>query len=390
MKYKTEVAIVRPSEYENIEKAITAALELIGAEKLIKSKDKILLKPNLLVKLKNACTEDDFIQGVARYLKKYNKNIMIGDSPGQFGQKGKDVMKALSIDKILEQEKITYTEFESGTAHEVENSKAELMRKYHIAPAIHEADIIINLPRPKSHMEAVYTGAIKNYWGIIPGGDKARCHLYGKNPAAFGAVLADNYETLIHKCKKRITIMDARKIMEGLGGPAAGFMRDTDLLLAGFDETAVDMVMLAIGHHDGVATVPHLKSCRDRGIGTTNLNEIKILGKSIEEVKLKRKFKLPSHGLSGLITLFTGNIFYKIVRRMPKLVAKKCVKCGDCFNICPAKAIKWEVKQYPEYNIDKCISCLCCVECCPEQALKAKPIGLKGFTIKEPQIVLPE
>ena len=61
---------------------------------------------------------------------------------------------------------------------------------------------ILNLPRPKSHIEAAYTGAVKNFWGIIPGGEKAQCHLYGKDPMAFGNVIIDNYETMKNLNKK--------------------------------------------------------------------------------------------------------------------------------------------------------------------------------------------
>ncbi|GAI61274.1 unnamed protein product, partial [marine sediment metagenome] len=42
------------------------------------------------------------------------------------------------------------------------------------------------LPKLKTHVEATITGAIKNYWGIIPGGLKAKYHLLGKNAQNFG------------------------------------------------------------------------------------------------------------------------------------------------------------------------------------------------------------
>jgi uncharacterized protein (DUF362 family) len=211
-----------------------------------------------LLKIKNACTESDFLASVARYIKQYSTNLQLGDSPGQFRHRAKSVIQSIGMDAVMQSEGIEYKEFESGGVL-VENKHARHMKKSHIAKSITDADCIINLCRPKSHVEAGYTGAIKNYWGIIPGGEKARCHLYGRNPAEFGAVLADNYQTFLCFEKKRIVVMDARKFMEGPGGPANGYMRKVGLILAGYDEAAIDMVMLAIGRIDGVKAVPHLQ-----------------------------------------------------------------------------------------------------------------------------------
>jgi ferredoxin len=273
----------------------------------------------------------------------------------------------------------------------MENKKARHMHKSHIARPVIEADCIVNLCRPKSHVEAGYTGAVKNYWGIIPGGEKARCHLYGRNPDEFGAVLVDNYQTLLGLGKKRIVVMDARKFMEGPGGPANGYMRKVGLVLAGYDEAAIDTVMLAIGRIDGPRAVPHLKSCAERGLGVTCLDEIEIRGKSIAEVRLKRKAGIISTTIASLLNNFvTRTVVYKCMRRMPDFAKKEaCVMCGDCYNICPNNAISWQKKEVPIFEKEKCVSCLCCVECCPQQVLKAKPAGFSGLFLKYPEINLP-
>ena len=300
-----------------------------------------------------------------------------GDSPGQMGKTARDIMKHTGIDAVIEREEITYTEFEGATVA-VHNDKGRHMKSYHMAKSVHDADIIMNLPRPKSHVEAAYTGAVKNFWGIIPGGEKARCHLYGKDPIAFGNVIADNYETMKKIGRRNLVIMDARTIMEGLAGPAAGPLRDTGLIIAGTDDVAVDAVMLAVGGRDAARDVPHLRACRDRGIGITDLGSIEIVGEKIESVRLKKKFGITSLWLMSIASFFTGTIIYKVVRRMPFLQKKGCTMCGDCFKICPAKAIMWEKKQYPKTDLNQCISCLCCVECCPQHTIMAKFIGRAG------------
>ncbi|MDY6825473.1 MAG: 4Fe-4S binding protein [Thermodesulfobacteriota bacterium] len=63
-----------------------------------------------------------------------------------------------------------------------------------------------------------------------------------------------------------------------------------------------------------------------------------------------------------------------------------CIMCGDCYNICPKRAITWQKRELPEFHHEQCTSCLCCVECCPQQALEAKASGFRGLFLKFPEI----
>jgi len=48
----------------------------------------------------------------------------------------------------------------------------------------------------------------------------------------------------------------------------------------------------------------------------------------------------------------------------------KCVKCGQCYNVCPAGAIDWRKKTYPKINKDKCIRCKACLNACEFMAIQ--------------------
>ncbi|MFP4446094.1 MAG: DUF362 domain-containing protein [Desulfosudaceae bacterium] len=384
------VAIVNVADHDTLDQAVAEALKLIEVEHAIAPQDAVLFKPNLLLRSRNACTESDFLASAARCVRPYADDLKIGDSPGQFRHRARSIMKYLEMDRVMETEGIAYAEFESGGVL-LTNTRARHLRHHHMARPVIESDCIINLCRPKSHIEAVYTGAVKNYWGIIPGGEKAHCHLYGRNPAEFGEVLVDNYQSLLNQKKKRVVLMDARRFMEGPGGPANGYMRKVGLILAGYDEVAVDLVMLAIGGRDGLKAVPHLAACRRRGIGPASLEDLKIVGRSLESVRLKRKVAIPSSRTAGLLNNFVvRSLVYRMMRRMPALPQKEdCIMCGDCFHICPNDAITWLKHQPPVFNKKRCISCLCCVECCPQHALAAKAAGLSGLFLQYPQIKAP-
>ena len=342
----------------------------------------VFLKPNLFRSKKEACTQPSFIEGVITYLKEKGvpmENVYVGDSPGQQGKTASDVAEKIGLLEICEANSIKLVDFESDVPIIETIEGALRLKEIHVAKVVKECDTLINLPRLKSHIEATMTGAMKNYWGIIQGGLKAKYHLLGKTAEQFGEVLTDNFSWIVKNKPNRFTVFDLQEIMEGTAGPAAGKMVTWDLILAGTDELALDVVALEIGKVK-TKNVPHIKNAIERNLGVGNLENIEILGMSLEEAKKQTpKFNVPGNIFTSFITYMTGHIGYKIIKKMPNLVKKKCVKCGQCAEICPAEAIEFIEGNYPLFSKKKCISCLCCSELCPENAIKAKSRGIAGL-----------
>jgi len=48
----------------------------------------------------------------------------------------------------------------------------------------------------------------------------------------------------------------------------------------------------------------------------------------------------------------------------------KCVKCGQCYKVCPVGAIDWRKKEYAAINKDKCIKCKACINACEFMAIQ--------------------
>ncbi len=380
----TKISIVNVKEFETIPEAVISAIKLIendlGFD--ITQSEKILLKPNLLTSKKDACTQPAFVEGVISYLKEVGvpmSNVYLGDSPGQSEKFGSDVAKEIGIYDLCEVHGINFINFEANKPIIEKIEGASSLKEIRVARAVKECDILINLPRLKSHIEATMTGAIKNYWGIIPGGLKANYHLYGKTAKQFGEVLADNFSWVVKNKQKRFTVYDLQNIMEGSMGPGGGKMVDWDLILVGTDELALDIVAMEIGKIKP-SSVPHLKNAMERGLGIGNVEEIEILGVSLEEAKKQvPKFKVPGGTFTSFIAYMTGHIGYKIYKKFPKLLKAKCIKCGECAQNCPAAAIEFKEGDFPIFLRNKCISCFCCAELCSEIAIEAKTRGLSGL-----------
>ena len=381
----TKVGILNVKDFCDIPSAIKAGIELIEDSlpfDILKCHH-ILIKPNLLRATNDACTQPSFVQGVIDYLKSKGitpERIKIGDSPGQIRTTASTIAKKIGMYEICEKEGISFVDFENfvPTHETIENSTR--IKDYYISQPVKECDLLINLPKLKTHGEATITGAIKNYWGIIPGGLKAKYHLLGKNPEQFGDALADNYSWIVKNKPNRLTVYDCVRVMQGTMGPVSGPMKTWNLLLVGTDELALDIVALKIGKYDGVKKVPHLKSAYERGLGIADFKDIEIVGLDLEEARnLAYKFKVPKRSMTRLASFISGKFVYKITKKIPKLRKKLCKKCGQCSEVCPAHAIDFQEDQYPTFLRDICISCLCCMEMCPQQAIQVKARGFFGL-----------
>ncbi len=379
-----KIGILNIRNYNSIPEAVVEAIKLIENDlpfDFSNSSD-ILLKPNLLTAKKDACTQPSFVEGVISYLKERKismDNVFLGDSPGQQGKNASYVARKVGLLEICEKNGIKIVDFEREVPVIESIEDAIQMKEFRIAKAIKDCDIIINLPRLKSHIEATITGAIKNYWGIIPGGLKAKYHLLGKNANQFGEVLIDNYSWIVRNKQKRLTIYDLQEIMEGNMGPGGGSMVKWDLILVGTDELALDIVALEIGKVK-IKKVPHIKNAIDRNLGVGDLDNIEIVGMSLEDAKKQTpKFNVPGNSTTSFISYMSGHLAYKVIKKIPDLMKTKCVQCGQCAQNCPAEAIEFEEHNYPIFSRKKCISCLCCMELCTENAIKSRSRGIIGL-----------
>lgn len=381
----TKISIVNVNDYESIPDAIVAAIKMIEKDfnfNILSCKN-ILLKPNLLRATKDACTQPVFVEGVIKYLIEIGvamENVSIGDSPGQIKISAEQIAKKISLLEVCEKAGIKFINFEHNTpVHDIIEGALRL-KDYYVSNPVNECDLLINLPKLKTHGEATITGAIKNYWGIIPGGLKAKYHLLGRNPEQFGEALADNFSWVVKNKQNRLVIYDLHRVMQGTMGPVSGPMKEWDLILVGTDELALDVVALEIGEFKGLKHVPHLKSAYKRGLGEGDLDKIEIVGLSLEEArKLTPKLKVPGKTMTRFASFITRSIVYKVTKKIPILKKKKCIQCGQCFEVCPANAIDFKSGEYPKFLRKACISCLCCMEMCPQQAIKTKLRGFGGL-----------
>jgi uncharacterized protein (DUF362 family)/Pyruvate/2-oxoacid:ferredoxin oxidoreductase delta subunit len=368
---KTRVSLIKCSSYEQgeLKRAVRRAVDLIGGmAKFVKSGEKILLKPNLLAARqpdRAITTHPEVMRAMVRLVREAGAVPFIGDSPGGAIRGVERVWIETGMKAVSEQENVKLINFE--TAGVVEKSIDHPgIKTIHVSKYALEIDGIINMPKLKTHSLEIFTGAVKNLYGCIPGLRKGEYHMRAPHSDDFGVLLGEIY--LLLKNKIRFTLIDGIYGMEG-NGPSSGEIRKLEMILAGSDGAALDtaIVHLLGFKPDNIETIKYL---RKHNGGETAISNIEIAGDSADNFKLSG-FKFPSNWHINMIPHFLINILGKFVWVKPMIVPELCTGCLMCVDSCPVNAIRKNGKGgKPEVEAAKCISCLCCHELCPCKSIE--------------------
>lgn len=375
---KEKVALLRCSDYDVdlIEEKLRYGFELLGGDtflkRLIPRGSKVLLKPNML-SVENrespVITNYKVFESVIRILKDYSSEISFGDSPG-FGDSKRAAEKS-GLMEVANKYNVKFDEFKESVHVKFEDSI--LCKSWNVAKSAYEADVLITLPKLKTHAMAYFTAAIKNQFGCIPGTQKATWHTRMPHANNFCKMLLD-LNTLVHT---NFAILDGIIAMEG-NGPKNGSPKKMDTIIMGESLSAVDSVAARlIGYEDPLDT-PILKEVYDNKWGAVLPEEIEILGESLKQMKAK-KFKLSRKGGNFyFINPTVTNFLRDMIAPNPVLIKDKCVGCSRCEEVCPEnpKVINMidinGKKKIPTWDMTRCIRCFCCQELCPAGAIKIK------------------
>lgn len=367
-----EVSIVSCVDYDRdaVFSAVKKTVDLIGGIKsIIKSGERVLLKPNLLKgKLPDAAvtTHPEILRAAIRLVREAGAHPYVGDSPG-IGNLRRVCEKA-GILAVLEEEKTPLVEFEEVV---VLKSSGRFQR-FEIAKAAADADAIINLPKLKTHGMTTLTGAVKNMFGCIPGRRKVQWHFStGVDHAAFMRMLVE----LSLLLKPRLTIMDAVVAMEG-NGPGSGDPTQVGVVVGSRDIFALDAVSASIVGLPPDA-LPVLRVAKEIGAGEIRLDHIQILGLPIASVQVKHFRIPPIEHLEWKLPEWAKRKLKNAITTRPIIDHDICIKCGICKRDCPQQAIS-EIHNKLVIDYRNCIRCFCCQEFCPKGAIT---VG-KGWMLK--------
>jgi uncharacterized protein (DUF362 family)/ferredoxin len=366
---RARVALKRCDTYDphEVARAVHAVLEPFrGMRAFVRPGQNVLLKPNLLSAKspdRAITTHPAVVEAIAAEVREAGGIPTIGDSPGGAIRGVERVWTNTGFLELSERTGVPLVSFEASGSVE---TRGELM-SYMIAKPVLEADVIVNVPKMKTHVLTQYTGCVKNMYGAIPGFGKARIHSIAPRPVPFSRHAVDVFSLV----RPSLNILDAVVAMEG-DGPSGGRPRPVGAILAGTDAVAVDSVAsMMMGYAEG--QVPTVRLAAERGLGTMARNAIDVVGDDPASFDLEG-FELPRTRPFNLIPTFLMDALRPWIWMYPQMSQEEGCRgeaCGLCVRSCPVDAIEF-VETYPVVDRKKCVECLCCHEVCPHGAVRVK------------------
>lgn len=342
---------------------------------LVNENTKVLLKPNMLSRQtpnKAVTTNPLVLDCVIKVLRQFgvkSENMLIADSSG--GPSNPGILTAnyntCGFGLIAENQNVAlYTKLKSKTV----KTDGAIVKEFEIIQPVFDSDIIINLPKFKTHVMTGMSGAVKNLFGVIPGLKKAEFHMRFPDKDNFANMLVDLCETV----KPTVTIVDAIVGMEG-DGPAGGSPRNLGFLMAGTNPYYIDLCMAKMMGFEPM-NLPVMRAAIQRGLAPAEVPEGTVIGdywlfEKIEGFRLPASYSVDFREKVPRAIRWATPMVEKAVAPRPKIIKAKCIGCGKCRDICPQKVITIKNKKA---SIDSagCIKCFCCHEMCPAKAIAVK------------------
>ena len=368
-----QVSLVKCSDYEQtkVDTAIAESLDRLGGiARFVKPGNRVLLKFNLLVGAspeKAITTHPAVVRAMIRQVRAAGGVPRAGDCSGFEGPPNPGrfygACRISGFKQVCDEEGAELVHL-SAESVEVENPQGRAFKRFILAKAVADADVVISLPKLKTHGLTLFTGAIKNNFGCLPGLEKAQMHLRAQGIEYFSQMLVD----LVLTVKPALTMMDGVVGMEG-NGPRNGSPKLIGAILASADPVALDAVAGALIGIEP-AMVPTTRLAHEQGVGVGDLAQIQIRGESLAAMRVN-DFRLPT----GPEAFFraTGVLRFlqsRLVAR-PAVIAAQCKACWICVEHCPADALSKD-DRLPIFDYNKCIRCYCCQELCPNDAVELR------------------
>ncbi len=342
--------LVLNAEYDNVQGAIEEVFRQFSLDLTGK---RVFIKPNIVVGKPPehaATTHPVLVKAIVEScLRRGAEEVAVGDNPGGGEHLVVPEAEGAGFLPLLKD----YFRDISSECRQIQVG-SDVLSSVPVSSAVLDADVLINVPKFKTHPMKGITGCIKNMFGIVPGLEKARLHTLTTRVHEMAYFFIKLYAAVT----PHFNIVDGITAMEG-EGPSHGNPRYLGKILAGDNGAEVDVVMASMLGLD-TGSMRFFQTVEKEGLGSCRLNDIEVAG----QFEIIKDFALPS--INSLSTTDLKLLFKHHGPLKPRLDEDVCTLCGRCIQVCLTRAL--EMRDYPHIDYDKCIACWCCYEMCPEGA----------------------
>jgi len=261
LRMRAAAFVARNQRYDGpIEETIRDGLIATGFDPATIHGKRVLLKPNLVEPTRSCpqmTTHPAVVVAAAEVFRRWGAQVIVGEGPGHM----RDTEMALvesGMEDALDRSGLAFADLNYSQIGWTPNGgRASALKGFYFPQQVVEADLIVSLPKMKTHHWVGYTASLKNLYGVIPG------IKYGwpKNVLHYNGIPQTIYD-INASLPKSVAIVDGILAMEG-DGPIMGSPKPMGLLVVGTNLTAVDATVGRIMGFDP-AEVEYLKLARNR------------------------------------------------------------------------------------------------------------------------------
>jgi len=383
-----QVALTRCDDYDlaHVEQALRASFEMLGGiGRFVKPGQKVLLKVNLLRAMAPeaaATTHPAVVAMLAKLLSEAGAHPIVFDSPG--GPFTAPMLRIIYNKTGMPLAEQYGAELNYDTeSTQVSHPEGVLLHRLDVAQRVTDADVVINVPKLKTHNLTTLSGAVKNLFGTVPGILKLSYHAKMQDRNVFASGLLD----ILTYVKPALNVMDAVVAMEG-NGPSGGDPRQVGAILMSEDAINLDIVAASLVGIDPLSVLTTFEAVK-RGISTGKVQDIQVLGENLDALRIldfrkgmvatidpglmpKRLLEAVesssnARGRNILRDLTQGWVAKQLI--VTPRAGPGCTGCGNCARQCPVQAIRI-VNGKAKMDTRVCIRCYCCHELCPQLAVE--------------------
>jgi len=232
---RSRVAILPATQYsEKLSGVLGDAFKLFNLDVTGKS---VLLKPNLVDYIPEAeiNTHPLLIAAAAECFRRLGaKSVTVGEGPGH-QRDTQLVVQGTGLEQYLKEQRIPFVDLNRDEVVKVRlRADYSRLRDLWLPCTVLAADIIVSIPKVKTHHWSGVTLSMKNMFGVVPGvkygWPKNLLHWHG---------IQQSIVDLVATVPTHFVIADAIVCMEG-NGPLAGTARHLDRIVLADDPVAAD------------------------------------------------------------------------------------------------------------------------------------------------------
>nr|WP_319396279.1 DUF362 domain-containing protein [uncultured Desulfobacter sp.] len=370
-----QVALCACPDYDekNVASAVARAVGLCGGmETFVRPGQRVLLKPNLLSAApleRRVTTDPAVVRAVGKLVLKAGGRVVIGDSPAI--DKVSRIARVTGMNDVAAELGADLVEFNRPRLSKT--PEGSVYQALELEETVLNADVVINLPKVKTHCMMLLTLGVKNLFGAVVGPRKSQWHMHaGADRMAFADLLLDISRTI----KPALTIIDGVWGMQGRG-PNNGTPCHLGFIGASCDPLAMDLALAPmLGVHP--PSFPLYHAAVRRGFVRPGESDTQMLGDD-PKAFIPEKFQLPVLESAMPVPGVVSGLVRRHLTSRPVQAPDLCRDCGKCAEVCPPGSLRFVSPRHAVIDHLTCIRCYCCQEVCPANAIHFKTGALVGL-----------